>query len=66
MAAKVCFIGGATGYHTGNGEKMRYICSIFFKALSSTKEKLAFLNNILCVFENDIDESNNSKIELWK
>ncbi|MGD1835153.1 MAG: hypothetical protein ACPKQO_05480 [Nitrososphaeraceae archaeon] len=62
----ISFIGHITGYHTGNGEKMRYIGGIFFKSSSSTKEKLVFLNNVLCVFENDIDESNNSEIGLWK
>lgn len=60
------FTGHATGYNTGNGGKMRYIGSIFFKASSSTKEKLAFLNNVLGVFENNIDESNNSEIRLWE
>lgn len=58
------FTGHAVGYNTGNG-KMRYIGSIFFKT-SSINGNLSFLNNVLGVFENDIDESNNSIIRLWE
>lgn len=66
MNESISFRGHATGYYTGNAGKMRYIGSIFFNALSSTKEKLAFLHNVLGVFENDIDESNNSEIRIWQ
>ncbi|MDX1372904.1 MAG: hypothetical protein R3321_10560 [Nitrososphaeraceae archaeon] len=58
------FTGHAVGYNAGNG-KMRYTGSIFFKA-SSLNGTLSFLNNVLAVFENDIDESNNSTIRLWE
>ena len=60
------FTGHATGYYTETAGKMRYIGSIYFKVSSSTKEKLAFLNNVLGVFENDIDELNNSEIRIWQ
>ncbi|MGD1834382.1 MAG: hypothetical protein ACPKPY_12540 [Nitrososphaeraceae archaeon] len=60
------FTGHATGYYTETAGKMRYIGSIYFKVSSSTKEKLAFLNNVLGVFENDIDELNNSEIRIWE
>ena len=62
----ISFTGHATGCHTGNGGKMKYMGSIFFKSSSSAKEKLAFLNNVLGVFENYVDESNNSEIRIWE
>jgi hypothetical protein len=46
-------------------QRRRDVGSIFCSTSSSTGNKLAFLNNIVGVFEYDADKMGNSKIE-WK
>jgi hypothetical protein len=55
--------GQGVGRFTGSG-KIRFIGSLFFSA--SSNGKLAFLNNLVRVFEYESDEQGNTSSKVWE
>ena len=49
-----------------SGQKRRDVGSIFCRTSSTTDNKLAFLNNIVGVFEYEADEMGNSEGKIWE
>lgn len=57
------FTGQGVGRFVGPG-KVRFVGSVFYKTAS--KEKLGFLNNLVAVFEHEVDESGNVSNKFWE
>jgi hypothetical protein len=55
--------GQGVGRLTGGG-RVSYRGSLFFRANSTGK--LSFLNNIVTVFEYEVDESGNTTAKMWE
>jgi hypothetical protein len=49
-----------------SGQKRRDVGSVFCSTSSSTAGKLAFLNNMVRVFESETDEMGNSQGKIWE
>ena len=49
-----------------SGQKRRDVGSVFCRTPSSTTGKLAFLNNLVGVFEYEADETGNSEAKIWE
>ena len=59
----VTFKGYGVG-HVNESGKISFRGTNFYK--SSSNEKLSFLNNMIGVFEFELDESENSKTKVWE
>jgi hypothetical protein len=57
------FTGQGIGRFVGPG-KVRFVGSVFYKTAS--KGKLGFLNNMVAVFEHNVDESGNVSNKFWE
>ena len=55
--------GSGIGKFTGQG-KIRFHGPLLYRTLST--EKLAFLNNLVGVYENEIDENQNMLYKVWE
>jgi hypothetical protein len=49
-----------------SGRKRRDVGSVFCSTSSSTTGKLGFLNNVVGVFEYEVDENGNSGGKIWE
>jgi hypothetical protein len=59
----VTFTGQGNGRFVGPG-KVRFVGSVFYNTASAGK--LAFLNNLVAVFEHEVDESGNVSNKFWE
>jgi hypothetical protein len=59
----VTFTGQGIGHFVGPG-KIRFVGSVFYNTNSTGK--LAFLNNLVAVFEHEVDESGNVLNKFWE
>jgi hypothetical protein len=59
-------IGHGIGGFTDGGKKVKFRGSFFYRALSLTSGKLAFLNNTVGIFEYEGDESGNTLHKVWE
>jgi hypothetical protein len=57
------FTGQGVGHFVGPG-KVRFVGSVFYN--TNSKGKLAFLNNLVAVFEHEVDESGNVSNKFWE
>jgi hypothetical protein len=57
-------IGRGVGQFTDGGKKLRFRGSFFCRA--SLTGKLAFLNNLVGVFEYEVDEAGNTQYKVWE
>lgn len=57
------FTGQGVGRFVGPG-KVRFVGSVFYNTASSGR--LAFLKNLVAVFEHDVDESGNVSNKFWE
>jgi hypothetical protein len=57
--------GQGIGRFTGPG-KISFRGSIFYRATSTGGGKLSFLNNLVGVFEYEVDEEGNSSVKVWE
>ena len=57
------FTGQGVGRFIGPG-KVRFVGSVFYNTAS--KGKLTFLNNLVAVFEHEVDESGNVSNKFWE
>jgi hypothetical protein len=57
------FTGQGIGRFVGSG-KVRFVGSVFYHTASTGK--LAFLNNLVAVFEHEIDEAGNISNKFWE
>ena len=57
------FTGQGIGRFVGPG-KIRFVGSLFYHTTSTGK--LAFLNNLVAVFEHEVDESGNVANKFWE
>jgi hypothetical protein len=57
------FTGQGIGRFVGPG-KIRFVGSVFYNTASTGK--LAFLNNLVAVFEHEVDESGNVSNKFWE
>jgi hypothetical protein len=57
--------GQGIGRFTGAG-KISFRGSLFFRTTSTTGGKLSFLNNLVGVFEYDVDEQGNASSKVWE
>ena len=48
------------------GGRVSYRGSLFFRAGDSSTGKMSFLNNIVAVFEYEVDESGNTTAKVWE
>jgi len=53
------------GRFTGPG-KISFCGSIFYRPTSTGGGKLSFLNNLVGVFEYEVDEEGNSSVKVWE
>jgi hypothetical protein len=59
----VTFTGQGIGRFVGPG-KVRFVGSVFYNTAS--KGKMAFLNNLVAVFEHEVDELGNVSNKFWE
>jgi hypothetical protein len=59
----VTFTGQGMGRFVGRG-RIRFVGSVFYSATSTGK--LAFLNNMVAIFEHEVDESGNISNKFWE
>jgi hypothetical protein len=52
--------------HLIQGGRVSYRGSLFFRAGDSSTGKMSFLNNIVAVFEYEVDESGNTTAKVWE
>ena len=57
-------IGRGIGRFTDGGKKVRFRGSFFYRA--SSTGKVAFLNNLVGVFEYEVDEAGNTRHKVWE
>ena len=57
-------IGRGIGQFTDGGKKVKFHGSFFYRA--SSTGKLAFLNNLVGVFEYEVDEAGNTQHKVWE
>jgi hypothetical protein len=57
------FAGQGVGRFVGPG-KVRFVGSVFYNTVSTGR--LAFLKNLVAVFEHDVDESGNVSNKFWE
>jgi hypothetical protein len=59
----VTYTAEGIGRFVGPG-KIRFVGSVFYSTASTGK--LAFLNNLVAVFEHEVDESGNVSNKMWE
>jgi hypothetical protein len=53
------------GRFSGPGRKISFRGSVYYRT-SSTEGKLASINNLVGVFEYEVDEAGNSRAKVWE
>jgi len=59
------YTGQAIGSPTGSGVAMRFYGSLFYRA-TSNNGKLSLLNNLVAVFETQVNESGQATAKIWE